>query len=306
MAYNRDNEKEYGERNEHRHDEIVDGKSYVDGFVVSVKFASNPKAYFFHSYSAEYKANDPVVVETVRGIELGHVEREARPISDFKQGLLLKPLLRKATSKDLDDYNKNIENAKYAMNICRDGIRAQKLDMHLLRAEYTLDGSKAIFNYSAENRVDFRELLKELSTKLKCRIELRQIGSRDRAKLVGGIGICGLPLCCSTFLGEFDAISINMAKNQFLVLNIQKLSGHCGKLLCCLKYEDNDYTQARKGLPRIGQKFIFENDSFRVANINVLTKQVRIESKDSVKFVKLEDVLELIRAQQPAPAPAQV
>jgi cell fate regulator YaaT (PSP1 superfamily) len=306
MAYNRDNEKEYGERNEHRHDEIVDGKSYVDGFVVSVKFASNPKAYFFHSYSPDYKPNDPVVVETVRGIELGHVEREARPISDFKQGLLLKPLLRKATPKDLDDYNRNIENAKYAMTICRDGIRNQKLEMHLLRAEYTLDGSKAIFNYSAENRVDFRELLKELSTKLKCRIELRQIGSRDRAKLIGGIGICGLPLCCSTFLGEFDAISINMAKNQFLVLNIQKLSGHCGKLLCCLKYEDNDYTQARKGLPRIGQKFIYENDSFRVANINVLTKQVRIESKDSVKFVKLEDVLELIRAQQPVPAPAQV
>jgi cell fate regulator YaaT (PSP1 superfamily) len=302
MAYNRDNDKEYGERNEHRHEEIVDGKSYVDGFVVSVKFASNPKAYFFHSYSSEYKANDPVVVETVRGLELGNVEREARPISDFKQGLLLKPLLRKATSKDLDDYNKNIENAKYAMTICRDEIRNQKLDMHLIRAEYTLDGSKAIFNYSAENRVDFRELLKELSTKLKCRIELRQIGSRDRAKLIGGIGICGLPLCCSTFLGEFDAISINMAKNQFLVLNIQKLSGHCGKLLCCLKYEDNDYTQARKGLPRIGQKFIFENDSFRVANINVLTKQVRIESKDSVKFVKLEDVLELIRAQQPVPA----
>jgi cell fate regulator YaaT (PSP1 superfamily) len=305
MAFNKDNDKQSFERNEYRHEEIQDGKSYVDGYVVSIKFASNPKAYFFHSYSSDYKVNDPVVVETIRGIELGHVEREAKPISDFKQGLLLRPLIRKATEKDLNDYNKNLENAKYAMNICREGIRDLNLEMHLLRAEYTLDGSKAIFNYSAENRVDFRELLKDLSIKLKCRIELRQIGSRDRAKLIGGIGICGLPLCCSTFLGEFDAISINMAKNQFLVLNIQKLSGHCGKLLCCLKYEDNDYTQARKGLPRIGQKFTFENESYKVANINVLTKQVRIESREHVKFVKLEEVLELIRAQTPLP-PAQV
>ena len=299
MSLDKDFDVEYLDSNEKK--DTSEGKAYVDGFLVSVKFAQNPKPYFFHHKSNDLNLNDAVVVETVRGLELGHVAKVPVAVSEYKQGLLLKPIIRKATAKDVDDNARNLENAKHALKVCRESIASFNLDMHLLKAEYTLDGGKIIFNYSAESRVDFRELLKDLAAKLKSRIELRQIGARDRAKLIGGIGICGLPLCCNTFLGEFDAISINMAKNQFLVLNIQKLSGHCGKLLCCLKYEDNDYTEMRKGLPRIGQKFIFENESYRVASINVLTKQVKIESSNEVKFIKLNEVLDLINKQAPIP-----
>lgn len=296
MSLEKDLDLEFKDKEE-EYNEPADGKSYVDGYLVSVKFSQNPKPYFFHSHTSEFNVDDPVVVETIRGIELGHVTKIPSPVSEYKKALLLKPLIRKASAKDLENHQRNLDNAKTAFNVCKESITYYNLDMHLLRAEYTLDGSKIIFNYAAENRVDFRELLKDLANKLKCRIELRQIGARDRAKLIGGIGICGLPLCCNTFLGEFDAISINMAKNQFLVLNIQKLSGHCGKLLCCLKYEDNNYTEMRKGLPRIGQKFTYENETFKVSSINVLTKQVKIESKDEVKFIKLDEVLALINKQ---------
>ena len=301
MSLDKDLDLEFKDKADDSYNEPIDGKTYVDGYLVSVKFSQNPKPYYFHSYTDDYKLDDAVVVETVRGIELGHVAKEPKPVSEYKQALLLKPLIRKATPKDLENHSRNLENAKNAFKICKESITNYKLDMHLLKAEYTLDGNKIIFNYAAESRVDFRELLKELANRLKTRIELRQIGARDRAKLIGGIGICGLPLCCNTFLGEFDAISINMAKNQFLVLNIQKLSGHCGKLLCCLKYEDNDYNEMRKGLPRIGQKFTFENGSFKVSSINVLTKQVKIESKDEVKFIKLDEVLALINKQNQTP-----
>lgn len=301
MSLDKDLDLDYKDKEDYSKNEPSDGKSYVDGYLVSVKFSQNPKPYYFHSHTDDYVLDEAVVVETVRGLELGHVAKAPIPVSEYKQALLLKPLIRKASKKDLDDHARNLENAKHAFKVCKESISNYNLDMHLLKAEYTLDGNKIIFNYSAEARVDFRELLKDLANRLKSRIELRQIGARDRAKLIGGIGICGLPLCCNTFLGEFDAISINMAKNQFLVLNIQKLSGHCGKLLCCLKYEDNDYSEMRKGLPRIGQKFIFENESFKVASINVLTKQVKIESKAEVKFLKLDEVLDLINKQAAIP-----
>ena len=230
--------------------------NFKDGYVLSVRFIGNNKPYFFHTYDEKIKKGMHVIVETVRGIELGEAYSDATPISEFNIDFELKSVIRIGTEDDLEKYNENLKSAEVAFEVCKELI-----DKLQLKAEYTLDASKVIIMYVADNRVDFRELLKELAAKLKCRIELRQIGTRDRSKIIGGIGVCGLPLCCNSFLGEFDGISINMAKNQFLALNIQKLSGHCGKLICCLKYEDKNYTEMRKGLPKIGQRINYEGAS---------------------------------------------
>jgi cell fate regulator YaaT (PSP1 superfamily) len=159
--------------------------------------------------------------------------------------------------------------------------------MKLVSAMYTLDKNKILYCYVSEERVDFRELLKELSTNLKCRIELKQIGARDRSKNVGGIGICGLPLCCASFLNEFEGISINMAKNQYLALNTQKLSGQCNKLLCCLKYEDSEYSKLKEGVPKIGLKFNYQGKHCKVSSINLLSQVARIESDDKELIVNV-------------------
>ena len=161
--------------------------------------------------------------------------------------------------------------------------------MNLISCEYTLDKSKVLFSYLADDRVDFRELLKVLAAKLHTRIELRQIGSRDKAKMIGGLGSCGLPLCCSTFLNEFDGISINRAKNQMLAINVPKLSGQCGKLICCLKYEDDCYTEERKKYPDLGSRFFIDKVEYTVTNINILSGMVKIENEDDLKFMSLED-----------------
>ena len=161
--------------------------------------------------------------------------------------------------------------------------------MNLISCEYTLDKSKVLFSYLADDRVDFRELLKVLASKLHTRIELRQIGSRDKAKMIGGLGVCGLPLCCSTFLNEFDGISINRAKNQMLAINIPKLSGQCGKLICCLKYEDDAYTEERRNFPDLGSRLFIDKVEYTVTSVNILSRIVKIENQDDVKFIPLED-----------------
>ena len=210
---------------------------------VGVKFSNTPRAYFFGIKDLDLKLDDKVVVETVRGTELGTVAIEPLSIDKYSNGLLLKPVLRKANDTDIKLAEINQKDAAFALEICEAEVKKLNLDMNLISCEYTLDKSKVLFSYLADDRVDFRELLKVLASKLHTRIELRQIGSRDKAKMIGGIGICGLPLCCSTFLNEFDGISINRAKNQMLAINIPKLSGQCGKLICCLKYEDDCYTE---------------------------------------------------------------
>ena len=202
---------------------------------VGVKFLNTPRAYFFGIKDLDLKLDDKVVVETVRGIELGTIAIEPLSIDKYSNGLLLKPVLRKATDTDIKVADINAKDAKAALDICEVEVKKLNLDMNLISCEYTLDKSKVLFSYLADDRVDFRELLKVLAAKLHTRIELRQIGSRDKAKMIGGLGSCGLPLCCSTFLNEFDGISINRAKNQMLAINIPKLSGQCGKLICCLK-----------------------------------------------------------------------
>lgn len=273
------------------------GKHFSEGFAVHVRVFSTNKSYYFHTDESTLIKGTPVVVETIRGIELGVTVSNPRNLKEMNFVIPLQPIIRVASAQDVKMYEENLKNADEAMRLTRQIIDEMDLDMHLVRVEYTLDGSKLVVMYVADNRVDFRELLRELAAQLHVRIEMRQIGSRDRSKMVGGIGICGLPICCSTFLGEFDGISINMAKNQFLALNIQKLSGHCGKLICCLKYEDSEYTELRRGLPRSGQKVIFNNLEYKVSSINVLTRLVKLEGADDFQVAPLDDVLKLIQSQ---------
>ena len=256
---------------------------------VGIAFNSSTRSYYFGSNISDLKINDKVVVETVRGMELGIVSFEPAEIASYKNNLPLKPILRKATDVDVRLYENNLKDAKFAMEICKNEVQNLKLDMNLISCEYTLDKAKVIFSYVADERVDFRELLKVLASKLHTRIELRQIGPRDKAKAIGGIGMCGLPLCCSTFLNEFDGISINRAKNQMLAINIPKLSGHCGKLLCCLKFEDDTYTELKALFPDIGAKVFIDKIQYTVTAINVISKTVRVENEDDIKVLDLED-----------------
>lgn len=269
-------------------------------YFYGVSFKKAFQTYFFGFNDDSLKVGDKVVVETIRGLELGFIKAGLKPIEEFSLNNELKPILRVATEKDIDDYNKNIDNALKADEIFVNSVNEQKLDMYLVSSEYTLDGTKIIFTYIADDRVDFRELLKVLASKLHCRIELKQIGARDRAKSVGGLGPCGLPLCCSTFLSDFEGISINMAKNQLLALNIQKLSGQCGKLTCCLKYEDSIYSELRIGLPKIGQRCIYHDEEFKITSMNVLTKTIKLENKENTVFITLDEYLKDAKNATPA------
>ena len=256
---------------------------------IGVKFPLAPKSYYFGFKNIELKPGDSVVVETIRGVEMGEITGEAIEISKYNSDLGLKPILRKATDLDFKLRDANVRDAKYAIDICRNEVEKLKLEMTLLSCEYTLDKAKVIFTYVADERIDFRELLKVLASKLHTRIELRQIGARDKAKLIGGIGICGLPLCCTTFLNEFDGISINRAKNQMLAINIPKLSGQCGKLVCCLKYEDDAYTEEKKQYPDAGFKVFIDKVEYTVTGINIVSKTVKLENEDDIKVLPLEE-----------------
>ena len=268
--------------------EPVEVKNEYTHFV-GVKFSNTPRAYFFGVKDIELVIGDKVIVETVRGVELGTIAIDPITIDKYSNGLLLKPILRKATDTDIKICEINQKDAISALEICEMEVKKLNLDMNLISCEYTLDKSKVLFSYLTDDRVDFRELLKVLASKLHTRIELRQIGSRDKAKMIGGLGVCGLPLCCSTFLNEFDGISINRAKNQMLAINIPKLSGQCGKLICCLKYEDDAYTEERKKYPEVGSKWFIDKVEYTVTSVNILSRIVKIENEDDIKFIPLED-----------------
>ena len=272
-------------------EQLVEVKNEYTHFV-GVKFLNTPRAYFFGVKDIPLEIGDKVVVETVRGTELGTIAIEAIPIDRYSNGLLLKPILRKATDTDIKLAEINQKDAGFALEICEAEVKKLNLDMNLISCEYTLDKSKVLFSYLADDRVDFRELLKVLASKLHTRIELRQIGSRDKAKMIGGLGVCGLPLCCSTFLNEFDGISINRAKNQMLAINIPKLSGQCGKLICCLKYEDDAYTEERKRFPELGTKVFIDKVQYEVTSINVISKTVRIDNEEDTKVLPLKEFFE--------------
>lgn len=263
-------------------------------YSVSVKFKGSKKAYHFGTNEDIYNYGDKVVVETIRGIELGDVISELRLCKDFPNQKPTKPVLRKASEKDLEDYVRNKEDEQDALLKCQSCIDKLKLDMKLISAEYTLDRSKVIFSYVSDDRVDFRELLKELASIFRCRIELRQIGPRDKAKIVGGLGSCGMETCCSRYMEEFDVISINMAKNQLLALNIQKLSGQCGKLMCCLSFEDEMYKEQRKGLPKMNAQVVYNDERFRIQGMNLLNQTAKLGNKENMVIIPLDELKELM------------
>ncbi|MBS7124286.1 MAG: stage 0 sporulation family protein [Coprobacillus sp.] len=257
--------------------------------LASVKFNSAGKIYYF-STNLKLKKDDRVVVETARGLELGEISQELKDISEFNLDTELKKILRKATKKDIENYQRNLRDAKQALVTCKEIVSRYDVNMQLTNCEYTLDKAKVIFMYTSDDRVDFRELLKELAVVFKCRIELRQIGPRDKAKVIGGIGTCGLPLCCSTLLGEFNGVSINMAKNQMLAINIEKISGACGRLMCCLKYEDEIYSLEKERFPKIGSRVKYQDKDVKVTGLNVINDLVKVETNNGIVFVGLDEI----------------
>ena len=222
--------------------------------VVGVRFRSAGKIYYFDPQKLDIKKGEHVIVETARGVEYGTVVLGIKEIADDEITAPLKPVIRIATPKDDKQEASNREKEKSAMAVCLEKIKKHKLDMKLIDAEYTFDNNKVLFYFTADGRVDFRELVKDLAAVFKTRIELRQIGVRDETKMMGGIGICGRPLCCHSYMADFVPVSIKMAKEQNLSLNPTKISGVCGRLMCCLKYEQDTYEYLNSRMPSVGEK----------------------------------------------------
>jgi len=260
-------------------------------YFVGIQVNHLPRLQYFSTTSSTYQPNDTVIVETGKGYELGIIKTKLRAMSDYRYPFQLMPIVRKAENRDLAAQQRNEKDAKEAMLFAKDLVKKMNLEMEIFAAEYNLDRSKLYFLFLSEDRVDFRDLLRALATQFHTRIDLRQVGARDRAKLYGAIGICGLPLCCTTFLNEFDNISINRAKNQMLTLNIPKLTGHCGKLLCCLKYEDDAYTEIKATLPHVGDRYMIEGVSFKVTSMNVLTRIIKVENQNrDIQFLHVDEL----------------
>lgn len=264
-------------------------------YCISVKFDESKKMYCFQTDDESISLHDFVVVETIVGKELGEVVSGKLDLAKLNFDKEIKPILRKATKKDIQIFKENKINAKKAGETFEKLTKELNLDMRLIKSEYTLDKEKVLFTYYSEDRVDFRELLKKLASILKCRIELKQITARERAALIGGYGVCGLPLCCSYMYSNQEGISLNKAKNQMLTINIPKLSGVCGKLMCCLKYEDDFYTEAKKDFPPINTTFKYNGEEYKVSSYNVLTKIVKCVSQENVEFLPLDEVQKYVK-----------
>ncbi|MGN0412973.1 MAG: stage 0 sporulation family protein [Lachnospiraceae bacterium] len=245
--------------------------------VIGVRFRTAGKIYYFDPVKYDVKRGDHVIVETARGIEFGTVVLAPKEVEDDKVVQPLKPVLRLATEKDMEQEAANKKKEKEAYKICLEKIRKHNLEMKLIDAEYTFDNNKVLFYFTADGRIDFRELVKDLAAVFKTRIELRQIGVRDETKIVGGIGICGRPLCCHTHLSEFAPVSIKMAKEQNLSLNPTKISGVCGRLMCCLNNEEETYEELNRKLPNVGD-FVTADDGLKgeVHSVNVLRQMVKV------------------------------
>src|SRR5690625_2702369 len=245
--------------------------------VIGVRFKEAGKIYDFDVNDLDIAMDDYVIVETVRGIEFGHVVIVNKQVDEDDVVLPLKKVERIANDEDIANVRENEQLAKKAMEVCVDKIKFHQLDMNLVDVEYTFDRSKVVFYFTAEGRIDFRDLVKDLASQFKTRIELRQIGVRDEAKLLGGIGQCGRMLCCSTFLGDFEPVSIKMAKDQSLSLNPAKISGLCGRLMCCLKYENDHYEDTKKQLPDMGKEISTTYGEGKVVGLNLLEELIQIE-----------------------------
>lgn len=263
--------------------------------VIGVRFRTAGKIYFFDPLKFDVKRGDHVIVETARGIEYGTVVGDPKEVEDDKVIQPLKPVLRVATARDTEQENANRQKEREAFKICLEKIKKHKLDMKLIDAEYTFDNNKVLFYFTADGRIDFRELVKDLASVFKTRIELRQIGVRDETKIMGGIGICGRTLCCHAHLSEFVPVSIKMAKEQNLSLNPTKISGMCGRLMCCLKHEEETYEYLNRKLPNVGD-YVTTDDGLKgeVHSVNVLRQLVKvlIENNDEkeIREYKVEQL----------------
>ena len=244
--------------------------------VISVCFRQTKKVYYFDPGDIICKKGDYVIVETVHGMEFGEVVADPHDVEEKSLVAPLKPITRLATEEDIASEKHNREREKEALDICIKKTEEHKLDMKLVNAEYAFNGSKLTFYFTAEGRIDFRELVKNLASVFKTRIELRQIGVRDEARLLGGLGCCGRPVCCNAFLGDFHSVSIKMAKEQNLSLSPTKISGLCGRLMCCLKYEQEGYECMRKQMPRVGREVITPDGTGTVLENNVVTEKTRV------------------------------
>ncbi len=263
--------------------------------IIGVRFKKVGKVYYFSPAGKKVKVGDSVIVETAKGVECGEVVLGSKEIDEKEFPAQLKPIMRVATPQDFKTVENNKIKEKEAFKICEEKIAKHKLSMNLVDVESTFDNNKLLFYFTAENRVDFRELVKDLASVFRTRIELRQIGVRDEAKMLGGIGSCGQPYCCSRFLGEFQPVSIKMAKEQGLSLNPTKISGACGRLMCCLKYEQDAYTELLKTTPKCGAIVKTAEGKGVVEDSNLLTGKLRVKlESDAVVTVDKKDV-EVIR-----------
>lgn len=258
---------------------------------VGVAFKRVAKSYWFDPGPLALNEQDRVVVETTRGAELGTVKIAPRQVVDTEIQAPLKRVLRLAQAQDLEHERRNREKAKQAMAVCQERVKAHQLPMKLLQAEYNFDGTQVTVYFTSESRVDFRELVRDVAGQLRCKVQLHQVGARDEAKMLGGVGPCGLTLCCASFLTEFAPISMKMAKDQSLFLNPVKFSGVCGKLMCCLRYEHDTYVEAKKRLPQIGEIVMSPKGQGKVLDLNLLKETAVVqllESKAELEFPAAE------------------
>ena len=266
--------------------------------IVGIRFKNAGKVYYFDPNNLDIKKGDYLIVETARGVEFGECVIGVKDINEEEIIAPLKSVLRIADDKDVIKHEENKSKEEEALKICLNKIEEHKLNMKLIDVEYTFDNNKVIFYFTADGRVDFRDLVKDLATVFKTRIELRQIGVRDEAKMIGGLGPCGRSMCCSSFLGDFASVSIKMAKEQNLSLNPTKISGICGRLMCCLNYEQSTYEDIRKRLPKVGSIVKTEEGNGEVIHNNIVKESVKVKLKrgdeDIVEEFKIEDI-ELVK-----------
>jgi len=244
--------------------------------VVGVSFQENGKIYHFSPSNEKYKIGDKVIVETEKGEQMGFVRIEEYEIKEESLKSALSKIKKKASGKDLEKHEQNKTDSRKALEKCRELIEKHKLDMFVIDTTFTFDREQLFVRFMADNRVDFRNLAKDLASAFRTRVELRQIGVRDKAKEIGGCGPCGRQLCCSKFMKDFDSVSINMAKNQNIALNPNKINGVCGRLMCCLKYENETYKEHRKGLPQVGKRIKTEKGEGKVISLDVLKGTYRV------------------------------
>ncbi len=248
--------------------------------VAGIRFFDKGRMYYFNKNNLNLKESQEVIVETERGLQYGFVYKSDKELQEKDLITPLKNVIRIATERDKQIYKKNLKDSSYALIKARNIAKELNLNMNIMDASYTFDRKQLLFNFTADDRIDFRNLAKRLASIYKTRIELRQIGIRDKAREIGGLGPCGRFLCCNSFLTDLNSVTINMAKNQMLALNPTKINGVCGRLLCCLAYEDDNYTYYKKDLPTVGEEYIYKDKPYKVVEVDILNRKIKIENPE--------------------------